>query len=118
MPIIQVNTEDQLYSAIDKELGRSKVKKIRVMEYGESYEDYSMSYTLPPQSKRIDNYTVSIEDGKVIICKKAKGSTRHVCFAVGSKVEVVYVDKKIPYIKVSVLNEVRYTDGTHRYVKQ
>ena len=77
-----------------------------------------MSYTLPPQSKRIDNYTVSIVDGKVIIRKKAKDSTRHVCFAVGSKVEVVYVDKKVPYIKVDVLSEVRYTDGTHRYVKQ
>lgn len=118
MPIIQVNTEDQLCSAIDKELGKSKVKKIRIMEYGESYEDYSMSYTLPPQSKRIDNYTVRIEDGKVVVSKKAKGSTRHVYFPVGSKVEVVYVDKKVPYIKVNVLNEVRYTDGTHRYIKQ
>lgn len=117
MPIIQVNTEDQLYSAIDKELGKSKVKKIRVMELGESYEDYSMSYTLPPMSKRIDNYTLRIEAGMVIVSKKAKGSTRHVCFPVGSKVEVVYVDKKVPYIKVNVLNEVRYTDGTHRYNK-
>lgn len=116
MAIIQVNTEDQLYSAIDKAIGKDRCKKIRVMEYGESYEDYSMSYTLPPV-KRIDNYTVSIEDGKVIMRKKAKGSTRHVCFAIGSKVEVVYVDKKVPYIKVNVLNEVRYTDGTHRYQK-
>lgn len=116
MAIIQVNTEDQLYSAIDKAIGKDRCKKIRVMEYGESYEDYSISYTLPPV-KAIHNFTITTLDGHVVIKKKAKGSTRHVFFKTGSKVEVVYVDKKIPYIKVNVLNEVRYTDGTHRYQK-
>lgn len=116
MSVIQINTADQLYSAIERAIGKSRCKKIRVMEYGESYEDYSISHTLPPV-KVIPNFTITIEDGYVVIRKKAKTSTRHILFKAGSKVEISWVDKKVPYIKVNVLSEVRYTDGTHRYQK-
>jgi hypothetical protein len=116
MTIVQINTEDQLYGAIYKTIGKSRCKKIRVMENGESYEDYSISHTLPPV-KAIANFSISIENECIIIKKKAKGSTRHVFFKVGSVVDIVYMDKKVPYIKVNILSEVRYTDGTHRYKK-
>ena len=115
MALIQVNTADQLYSAIDKAIAKSKVKKIRVMEQGKSYEDYSVSYTVTSPIKRIDNFKLSVVDGKVIMQKKAKASTRHVCFDTGTMVAVEYVHKHVPYIKVDVLGKVHYTDGTHRY---
>jgi hypothetical protein len=116
MTVIQINTEDQLYSAIQNSIGKSRCKKVRVMENGKSYEDYSISYTLAPV-KAIANFTIDIEDGNVVIKKKAKTSTRHVLFKAGSMVEISIANKKAPYLKVNVLNEVRYTDGTHRYQK-
>ncbi len=87
--------------------------KIRIFENGKSYEDYSISYMLT--GKPIHNYTVNVEDGLVVVRKKARKATRHIQFALGSMAEIYRVEKKVPYVAVNILSEVRYTDGTHRY---
>jgi hypothetical protein len=115
MHLCKINTEaDFLQFVRNADFNRKKpCKKVRVFENGKSYEDYSISYTL--DGKPILNYAVSVEHGFIIVKKKARKATRHIRFEEGSMAEIYRVDKKVPYIAVNVLSEVRYTDGTHRY---
>lgn len=115
MHLYKINTEaDFLQFVSNADTNRKKpCTKIRIFENGKSYEDYSVSYTLT--GKPVLNYTVSVEDGLITVSKKARKATRHIQFEIGSMAEIYRVDKKVPYIAVNVLSEVRYSDGTHRY---
>lgn len=115
MNLYKINLEADFLQFVSKANfdKRKPCKKIRIFENGKSYEDYSISYMLT--GKPIHNYTVNVEDGFIVVRKKARKATRHIQFAVGSMAEIYRVDKKEPYIAVNILSEVRYTDGTHRY---
>ncbi len=111
----KISNEADLVRLIKNACEKKRCTKVRVFEDGKSYEDYSISYTL--SGKAIYNFTVSVKDGFIVIQKRAKNSTKHVMFAVGSIVIMDYVDKHVPYCAVDVIDHVRYTDGTHRYIR-
>ena len=93
--------------------------KIRVLEHGKSYEDFSISIH---KGKWTKNYVARLEDENVsenvpvrlTIYKRNKRATRHVTFKASANVSVT-VDKKRNMLLLDVHDTVLYTDGTHRY---
>ena len=96
-----------------------EIKKIRVLEHGKSYEDFSISIH---KGKWTKNYVARLEDENVsenvpvrlTLYKRNKRATRHVTFKASANVSVT-VDKKRNMLLLDVHDTVLYTDGTHRY---
>lgn len=104
---------NQIDTELSKLASRNMIRKIRVMENGQSYEDYSIS--IPLTGNMIPNFTISTEGDNIIIKKKHKNSTRHVMFNQNLNVEITVSTTKKKHIILNVLGPVFYTDGTRRY---
>lgn len=111
----QFNSGDKLLNIIVQHIRKHRITKIRFFEKENSYEDYSISYTLA--GKPILNFNVETNNGFIRVCKKAKKSTRHIQFPSTAECVVEYVQKHVSYLAIKVQDEIYYTDGTHRYKK-
>lgn len=95
---------------------RNKIIKVRVYEKAMSYEDFSISYTL--QGVPVMNFTVEEDNEFIYLKKKDKRSSKHVMFKKDIEIDLSISENKKPHMRLNILGEVRYIDGSHRYIKE
>ncbi len=113
---------EHLEKTILKYCKQFKVTTIRFFERDKSYEDFSVSFKLPDRNgfrEMIPNFKIITDDEntKTNVYKKSRTSTRHITFDSDSDIEITIRGNKQKVIAVSILSDIYYTDGTHRYKK-
>jgi hypothetical protein len=107
------NTVEQFQELLFREILKNKCRLVRVFEFDRSYEDYSVSFTL--SKGVIFNFAIMEDESNLILQKKAKNSKCHIKFPKGTTCTMEYFNKNRPYLALSIMSKVFYTDGRSRY---
>lgn len=110
---------DKAIIDINNEIYPDKVKTVRVFERGRSIEDFSISYYKNSIQPIFNFYLITpLSSVNLTIQKKAKGSSRHISINMTEQGNITFDNsKKKKVIELNFVNDVYYTDGTHRYNK-